>query len=817
MVQTSYHRLVVAFFIALIAIVAACEDNPPDTYISQFDRPQDVALVCVNSYTLEPLHIDCCRPENNWLPAVKNEECKGNFSRSRVRLISFVTQTTPGEVAVVDLWAQKIIDQEASIPYNSFVPVGGQPSDIAATRNGQWVYTANYETGDLSVINVHTTINNPALTPSKSIYLGGPAARLALARNPQNLLDRYAFVTQPTEGRLAVVALDHRSCAEDSPSGCLLGYLRIHAGTGYSGPPLDEDAGPGTESDAGMSSDPDGVRPWAIVASEITDSLYVSGTDDDGDFILELSAQILVHEAEEQYSQSSSAEALSENAVIRRIETPGHRMRSLALEPDPEFWLYAIEHESGGVVAIDLVNGKMAEVEDGNYVLDLGEAANAGRARAIAMFRVEEKPAVLSEDDDEDEVDDNDVPLTFNGAFAVVSTTTAGIFIIDVNDANAHPLYPKSHHLRSGVDLQSDDSDDLPHIEERPTLTVGSETIAESQIYKYAFLEYPDSGVDSGLDAGDPGDGGAPEVDDFECGPDSGAVFKPETDFGIQFRCDPYRWSREQWTLTWQGAVGISGAATIIDALTTTEVRVIQDETKNFCQSGLRPRTPSIDGYPGDFLTITSKPTSWPDDSETCETIFGEGKELIYRVERVEKNNEEYQIVINDSVPNPVPLPEVDCFGQAFSYEIRASDQWVLRGSRSGNLYDGMMVESDGGIECRPGPREAEGRTQRVWPGEEFENYYLRFTVTNRDYFSDAGLDGEQVAEDEETTTETEDVYFQFSTVGGYVPLYAVIGNNVSDLVFTPDLDLVMVDQDSEGLIVFDLLDQFAVIGNSVN
>ena len=32
----------------LVACLCACEENPPDTVISQFERPQDVALVCYN-------------------------------------------------------------------------------------------------------------------------------------------------------------------------------------------------------------------------------------------------------------------------------------------------------------------------------------------------------------------------------------------------------------------------------------------------------------------------------------------------------------------------------------------------------------------------------------------------------------------------------------------------------------------------------------------------------------------------------------------------------------------------------------------------
>jgi hypothetical protein len=118
---------------------AACESNPPEAAIAQFDRPQDAALVCLNQVEVdggtesELLPLACCAASSTGAPGY----CSGPIPEAV--LLAFVTQTTSGEVAVVDLDTLEIVDQDEQIPYNSFVPVGGQPADVAAAWDGRRV------------------------------------------------------------------------------------------------------------------------------------------------------------------------------------------------------------------------------------------------------------------------------------------------------------------------------------------------------------------------------------------------------------------------------------------------------------------------------------------------------------------------------------------------------------------------------------------------------------------------------------------------------------------------------------------------------
>ncbi|MCP4680093.1 MAG: hypothetical protein GY854_32290 [Deltaproteobacteria bacterium] len=809
MLHTSSCFFKAAFILALAACIVACQDNPPDTTISQFDRPQDVAFVCYERAKSQTLPLECCRTKG----VTNGKICQGFIPTAS--LYAFVTQTTPGEVAVVDITGQRIVDQEASIPYNSFIPVGGQPSDIAATQDGSKVYTANYETGDLSVIEVidesndYSVFTNPSLKPARSINLEAPAARFVLSRHDDR--DRFAFVTQPTENRLAVVALRSEDCPdktqdagapEANSDGCLLGWLNLNSVMGIDIP--DSDAGMDQNSDGGPETYSDGIRPWAIVASDATQHIYVSATN--SEFIIEVDSIILAQEA----LSLDEKGPLGDSSVVRRFDIEGYTTRALALEPTPERWLYAIEQEEGGIIAINLIQGEMIPVDGNDFSIEV-----PGRARALTLLKLAENEGLAENEEDPG-------PLNFNGTFAVVSTTKAGIYVIDVDDMAPHAQYPHTHSLRSGVNLDPEaDAGVMPSLVDKPVLNLYGDVVPEKQALDYAYIEDPeadnlDAGPDldaGGLDAGDQDAGEPPECRP----PDDGYEFGPQWDYGFQYRCDPNQWSREDWRLTWQGSLGITGAAAIeyahLESDADAGLMVVTDEVKGFCERGLMARD-DANGYPGDLFVITSKPTNYPEFNKDC-AKFHDEEELVYVVDKVIDPNPGGDVSDVNSIrigtiggDYNYSVPNLLCYGQAVSYEIRAQDHWVLAGSNSGHLYDGEFDNDT--RTCVPGPKEAEGRRHRVYPGELFENYYFRFTLQHGQYFPDGGVE-----ESEEDSTE--DTYIEFTTQGGFEILAAYIGSNVTDIVATPDLDLVLVDQDDEGLVLFDMTNEFTVLGHSVN
>ncbi len=295
--MTSFIRKLFVALLINVFLLLGCEETPPDAIISQFNRPQDVSLVCVqydedvdDQYRPGPLS-DC------------------EFSGT---IFALVTQTTMGEVAVVNAKTSSIIDQDVQVPFNSFIPVGGQPSDIDVAYNSKYAYTINYETEDLSRIDVAHDAFGPSMMPAVALDLDGPAARILVAKKPDRIRDRYAFITQPTLGRLLVVRLlcpvgfeannqtcdidkneltPGEACTEENDccGSCIkvIGYMRIDSATGLPNAPVDERL--------------DGVRPYAMTASGQNESpdIYLSGLV--GHYILAVDGSLLANVAEQNY------------------------------------------------------------------------------------------------------------------------------------------------------------------------------------------------------------------------------------------------------------------------------------------------------------------------------------------------------------------------------------------------------------------------------------------------------------------------------------------------------------------------------------
>jgi hypothetical protein len=787
--MTSQTMRTAGLAIAAALFVLGCDETTPDTHISQFDRPQDVALVCYHD-ELGPLPLGCCENQGSGVEGycdVPNPEAV---------LLAFVTQTTFGEVAVVDLDDGDIIDQDDRIPLNSFIPVGGQPSDIAASWDGTRVYTANFETEDVSVIDVGKVFG-PTMTPATAVGIDGPGGRIAVAKAP-SIRDRYLFVTQPSLGRLAVVALGDSDTAgadggvEDADAGSgggaggqsrLLGYLRLDAATALPHAPEDVT--------------PEGIVPWAIAASDVTPSLYVGGKR--GNYIAEIDSEVLVAEA----LALDVPGPLGEAAIVRRMELGDFTTRALAVEPDLERWIYAVENELGGVVVLDLVTGELLPVNAEDPIAQDAYSINVpGHARAIAMMR-------LAEDDDP-------LPVTFDGTFGIVSTTEAAIYVIDAEDRNPvwgepgprHSLRASSYWCSENV-VDSGTADDcvIPGIDDAPVLVGDDNELSSGVAESIATIE-------------DVGDAGLPQ-----CGSDGGVDFRPDDDYGIRMRCDYRITSNEAWTLSWEGEIGVSGTgvAQYGAAETTADALVVRDQSKRFCTSGvlggddgaaigfadlydgfpgLGNGSPGFDdGYPGDILEITSAAT--PRDGATCEEF--EDVRLRYRIREMLADDTLVIVPIPGSYA--VPLPSQECFGQAFNYTIRAYQHWILSGSRTGHLRYGVLDATTG--QCLPNDHTAESEekasanAQRAFEDVPFENRYLAFELL-------AGSDPSAVEE-------YDDLYYSFVTSDGFSPIGAVLGNDLTDIEPTPDDLLVLIDQAGEGLMLFDLTGTFGMDGSAIN
>lgn len=103
--------------------------------VRSLEQSGEVSFICTSS-----------DPEQ---PGVSIEACAAYTAPPQTdsfnRLLALVTQTTRGEVALVDLSAGSVVDLDPSKPGFNFVPVGGNPVDIVSTPGGTVSFVASAE------------------------------------------------------------------------------------------------------------------------------------------------------------------------------------------------------------------------------------------------------------------------------------------------------------------------------------------------------------------------------------------------------------------------------------------------------------------------------------------------------------------------------------------------------------------------------------------------------------------------------------------------------------------------------------------------
>ncbi|NVL67872.1 hypothetical protein, partial [Escherichia coli] len=89
----------------------------------------------VTQKPIEPLG----RPQDECAPVPANVD----GSAFQKQLFALVTQTTRGELAVVNLSAGVLVDQSRATPGINFLPVGALPTDVATTPDGKMAFVTS--------------------------------------------------------------------------------------------------------------------------------------------------------------------------------------------------------------------------------------------------------------------------------------------------------------------------------------------------------------------------------------------------------------------------------------------------------------------------------------------------------------------------------------------------------------------------------------------------------------------------------------------------------------------------------------------------
>ncbi len=135
-----------------IATLFACSQTPTQVPLRTFERAQRLDVVCLQlgDPNTGEAFVPRPRPADECAPVPANVDGR----RFPNQLFALVTQTTRGELAVVNLTAGAIHDLNRALPGTNFLPVGGLPTDVAATPDGAMIFVASAEPNKAAIYGI---------------------------------------------------------------------------------------------------------------------------------------------------------------------------------------------------------------------------------------------------------------------------------------------------------------------------------------------------------------------------------------------------------------------------------------------------------------------------------------------------------------------------------------------------------------------------------------------------------------------------------------------------------------------------------------
>lgn len=676
---------------ALVVLLAACQDNPPNITLLQLERGGAIEFACL-----------CEETDGSW-SADRMESCDHRSDsvtgRTECATFALVLQTNRGEVAVVDLERRRLHDSDDRAPFTTFPQVGDFPSDLAVTEDGATVYVVHVGEPTMAILDASGLLG-PTLPEPRFVSLPAPAQSISLMADGSR-----AFVTLPAIHALASIDL-----AADPP---LIETLEV----GPEPPDVDEEPEPSPDA----ATDPDVVEMDADDAADLTDveedgttdvpadmpgedapvdllpafmpvrvevvedldRIFISGFDaSGGGGVLELDLGAILsgadaHEALVAVHLAGTPVGAFDVAVVLPIFSDE--------ETTPEGpYLYAANRDEQLLHVVDLTTGEQIDTTGGNPLVTGGAIRTDGLVTDVL--------AVSFEDDDDETTADYELePLVLRGDFVFITTSTGLVEVVDVydrtcwylltdgNDEN-DPISCTPHAVRNIFD----DEDSYPRWSDEPRLL---DAEGESLTYVATGTEsIPGTPVLAGKDYV------RPYVDpDSEDRFSYGVTFYPDTREAPQMP-DIRRPRTETWGMIWEGRVpwttGVGGNL-------SEDGSELNDPGMPFCAMGVRGH--GMGPYSGDVLVIEDGPE--PLDADTDCSAFPADGGAAYRIVTATQNTLEIMPmeqfdVETDTWREPYPAPVEECFPFAVRYHVRTSGLWTVSGSDTGFLHATVIDEA---------------------------------------------------------------------------------------------------------------------------
>ncbi len=204
-----------AVFLAIFLIVIGCGANPTVVPTRNLDRPSDLAFTCLavdDSGVVSGRPMYLCHPPGR-AERPFDEDMPRTFGS-----FGLVTNTSRGEVGVIDLQRHRLLDLDPRQPGYNMLPVGELPEVIASTQDGCKAVTVNRGSCDLTLIDSARLLQGAFGGATPSSGQDAPVARRIVPRTrsgrrlqvaPQELVMLPQFPLSHLEG-------DKNLCTEGS-------------------------------------------------------------------------------------------------------------------------------------------------------------------------------------------------------------------------------------------------------------------------------------------------------------------------------------------------------------------------------------------------------------------------------------------------------------------------------------------------------------------------------------------------------------------------------------------------------------------------
>jgi len=678
-------------------LAAACSTTPAISNTNNIIRATDVELVCLEvvGSTVTPHPTTRCS---------LSDTDNGPGANANFHLHAVVPQFDRGELAVVDLATTSgvaLVDNSPAIPGYSFVPVGEFPVAITSdvSEGGGYVYVAGGRSDRVLRIDAAALRADPRRAGFAArrveIPIGGLARDLALVRSG----DRHLLVATLPESR-AVSIVDVTDPA--APGAPRVLTLRGASPVG--------DAG--ADADAGAQALP---HPVGLAIDEEGARVYV--TDDAIDRVHVIDVATLAELDSLPVGERTRVAAVTGMARSRRYKCdqaadPDHCTRSR--------YLYLTTADEGAVIVWDLTRGARVRPN----VLPQPNARGSRVEPSVATDRVAllvPATALVAINTSAYDPMARDIPVSspsdtatcsagytptaagnFSGVFVGAVLRNGQFTVIDVDDYNVDAWEAQ---CQDGAG--STPSGTYRFVRHAPH--------AQTQLnLAPAVASAPQTtAILSGSTRGQTLEGAAAPV--FACGPsrtrdmtpactdtNSFGVVLPRRQIGssaagpVYGPTDPFTSRNEAWTFAFESVIpGLdqTGGALVADS---AGALVLEAPGGLFCTRGAL----AVEAIARDLLRIVSDPTPLVADRELCAQTFGSGSAPLNR-----------DLVINRAYEDRLQLrvaPEVGdvatvlrCYPQAIQFQVRAGQQWIAQGSRSGFLHS---VRVGAGRECEIDP-----------------------------------------------------------------------------------------------------------------